>query len=265
MKIEKLLVPVAFSPRCAWAARYAASLAAQFGAELVFLHADDTPRAGELEQFVVKEIGGAPHRCVAVTGDPADAIIAFTRVQPVDMILMPTHAHGKFRRFLLGSVTAKVLHDADCPVWTGVHQDDDPSQQNADLRTLVCAVDVDASSVSLIRFAQDLAATVGAKLRVIHAIPAADERSDNAGEIELRRFLFRQSREAFRGLLSEAGLQAEVELYGGKVSQVVREAALREHADLVVIGRGETQSGLGRLRTGVYGIIRESPCPVLSV
>jgi len=35
--------------------------------------------------------------------------------------MMPTHGLGGFRRFLLGSVTAKVLHDADCPVWTGVH------------------------------------------------------------------------------------------------------------------------------------------------
>ena len=37
------------------------------------------------------------------------------------VILMPTHGYGPFRRFILGSNTAKVLHDADCPVWTGVH------------------------------------------------------------------------------------------------------------------------------------------------
>jgi len=32
-----------------------------------------------------------------------------------------------------------------------------------------------------------------------------------------------------------------------------------------VIGRGATQAELGRLRTGVYAIVRESPCPVLSI
>ncbi len=39
---------------------------------------------------------------------------------------MPTHGYGPFRRFILGSVTAKVLHDADCPVWTGVHLEEAP-------------------------------------------------------------------------------------------------------------------------------------------
>jgi hypothetical protein len=30
----------------------------------------------------------------------------------VDLIMMPTHGVGTFRSFLVGSVTAKVLHDA---------------------------------------------------------------------------------------------------------------------------------------------------------
>ena len=29
------------------------------------------------------------------------------------------------RRLLLGSVTAKILHDAECPVWTAAHVDED--------------------------------------------------------------------------------------------------------------------------------------------
>ena len=34
---------------------------------------------------------------------------------------MPTHGLGKLRRFILGSVTAKVLHDLEAPVLTGAH------------------------------------------------------------------------------------------------------------------------------------------------
>jgi hypothetical protein len=36
----------------------------------------------------------------------------------VDMVIMPAREVEPVRRFLLGSVTAKVLHDVDCPVWT---------------------------------------------------------------------------------------------------------------------------------------------------
>jgi len=49
----------------------------------------------------------------------------------------------------------------------------------------------------------------------------------------------------------------------GEVSKAVRAAAGRLNADLVVIGRGAADNA--RLRTNAYGIIRESPCPVVSV
>jgi nucleotide-binding universal stress UspA family protein len=58
---------------------------------------------------------------------------------------------------------------------------------------------------------------------------------------------------------------AQLCLGAGEVSHVVRQAALHHGADLVVIGRGHATRTLGRLRTNVYSIIRESPCPVISV
>jgi len=45
---------------------------------------------------------------------------------------------------------------------------------------------------------------------------------------------------------------------------VVRDAALKYGADLVVTGRGKLHATFGRLRTNTYAIIRDSPCPVLS-
>jgi len=51
----------------------------------------------------------------------------------------------------------------------------------------------------------------------------------------------------------------------GAAPDVVREEALQYKTDLIVIGRGALQGTLGRLRTHSYGIIRNAPCPVLSV
>jgi nucleotide-binding universal stress UspA family protein len=50
----------------------------------------------------------------------------------------------------------------------------------------------------------------------------------------------------------------------GEIARVVDAAARTTGADLLVIGRSR-QHGLGRLRTHSYAIIRESPCPVLSI
>ena len=53
-------------------------------------------------------------------GDAATRIAEVERERGLDLIVMPTHA-GVFRRMLLGSTTAKVLNDADCPVLTTQH------------------------------------------------------------------------------------------------------------------------------------------------
>jgi nucleotide-binding universal stress UspA family protein len=51
----------------------------------------------------------------------------------------------------------------------------------------------------------------------------------------------------------------------GEVASAVREEADRHNSDLIVIGRGVLHERLGPLRTHAYGIIRQAPCPVLSV
>ena len=50
----------------------------------------------------------------------------------------------------------------------------------------------------------------------------------------------------------------------GDVAHAVCGYAKSVGAHLVVIGRGKDRQ-MGRLRTNAYGIIRQSPCPVLSI
>ena len=49
-------------------------------------------------------------------GDPAFAILEQAKTSEADLILMGTHGRGGFARFLMGSVSHSVLHQADCPV-----------------------------------------------------------------------------------------------------------------------------------------------------
>ncbi len=55
------------------------------------------------------------------TGGVADSIVEFAREMHADLIVIPTRGFGPPRPFLIGSVTAKVLHDALCPVWISPH------------------------------------------------------------------------------------------------------------------------------------------------
>ncbi len=48
------------------------------------------------------------------------------------------------------------------------------------------------------------------------------------------------------------------------IPQAICSAAAEREADLVVVGRGSSE-GIERLRTKVHSIVRQSPCPVVSV
>ena len=264
LSIANILVPVVFTERCAWAARYATRLGREFGSQLTFLHVGHKSDTNALETFVSKATGTADHKLAILDGDPADRIIEFAHQSKADMIAMPTY-HGRYRAFLMGSVTAKVLHDVECAVLTGVHRYDGSPKIPGVFRDVVCALDDSPGCVPLYRWARELSVILAARLRLVHAIPAVDETSENCGEIEVRRYLLAEARRRFSAQFAAEPEQPHVELRGGEIARVIREAALADHADLVLIGRGHADRAIGRLRTHSYSIIRNSPCPVISV
>jgi nucleotide-binding universal stress UspA family protein len=74
-----------------------------------------------------------------------------------------------------------------------------------------------------------------------------------------------EARHSIEELQKSFGLAAPLCVVTGDVATAVREAAERHRADLVIIGRGVMHERMGRLRTNAYAIIRQSPCPVLSL
>jgi nucleotide-binding universal stress UspA family protein len=179
--------------------------------------------------------------------------------------MMPTHGFGPFRRFLIGSITAKVLHDAHCPVWTGVHLEDAPPPDEIAFDKFICAVDFDRETgVRTLRAAAGLARQTGANVVVVHAIPALETRPEKYLDTPFQTFLHSTAEDEIAAMQQTAGTQFPVCIHGGPVAKVVREAALNHNADLVMVGRRQHDL-LGRLRTHGYAIVRESPCPVISL
>jgi nucleotide-binding universal stress UspA family protein len=284
-EFTNILFPVDFSDRCRAAQPFVIEVARRFQARVTLLHVINIPtgwygsaeasyplafdiaamvEAGEkqLASYLVTPEVAQINRIVR-HGDPATQIILFAQEHQIDLIMMPTHGYGKFRSLLLGSVTAKVLHDADCAVWTSAHTEDSATIDYADSRSLLCAIDLVPESTGLVRYAAELAKAFQAELRLVHAAPAPEVRSFNPRDAEFRRNLLGWTRERIAVLQREAGTDLEVCLEGGSPASVVRGAALHHGADLVLIGRGHGQRPFGSLRSNSYAIICESPCPVL--
>ncbi|MCX6019345.1 MAG: universal stress protein [Chloroflexi bacterium] len=59
---------------------------------------------------------GVPTRTLVLLGDPATIILDVARDEHVDIIAMSTHGRSGLRRFLLGSVSERVVRHSDVPV-----------------------------------------------------------------------------------------------------------------------------------------------------
>ncbi|HTW64061.1 MAG TPA: universal stress protein [Bryobacteraceae bacterium] len=284
---QKILFPVDMSDSCTAVAPFVETIARKYNADVTLLHVLEMPsglipdwyggavpmidttaiweaETAAAQAFLTDRFAGLKVQRVIIEGDAARTIDDYARENGTDLIMMPTHGYGLFRTLLLGSVTAKVLHDTPCPVWTGVHVEDAPVV-SPDFRTILCAVDRTEDSLEPMRFASRLARDNDAKLFLAHAIPGAEVAPEKYFDTDLQQYLEQDARKTIAQLQQTAGVVAPLCLGAGEVSHVVRDSALGHSADLIVIGRGRLTRTLGRLRSKVYSIIREAPCPVISV
>ena len=289
IEFHRTLFPVDFSEQCAAIVPAVQAMAKRFDAQLVVLHVVDLPPAWAgsaesaawaalinaerlrtegriaLERFVGRHFSGPGIGWDVLEGEAARQISDYVQRDGSDLIMMPTRGYGPFRVVLLGSVTAKVLHDAHCPVWTGVHAEQIMAHPADRWHRMVCAIEAGPGDLDLLRWAAEFAGQQSAELRLVHAVAGAGTTMTEDSDPGMYEFLFNVARERIEKLQADAGTSFNVCLLGGAPSHAVRQAVVGFEADLVIIGRGAIQKTFGRLRSAAYSIIREAPCPVISL
>ena len=274
---SKILFPIDFSERCLGAARYSIPFAERFHSEVTLLHVEPPPEAypdRSIEQEIPPEKRLRDFLCAAfahlevkrvlrVGIDVAEEIVRYARDDGSDLIMMPTHGYGAFRRLLLGSTTAKVLYDARCPVWTGAHLAQGPPAEWINPTTILCAADNDAGTEKALKWASQLASELDADLLLVHVEPRLT-RSEEYDSKEFDEQVIAEANQKMTKLQVAAGTRFQVVIRAGIVSHAVAKAVKDFEADLLVIGRRADPASEG-LGLNTYGIIRESPCPVVSV
>jgi nucleotide-binding universal stress UspA family protein len=221
----------------------------------------------ELESFAAAELHGLKTKRIVLPGDPASTIVQYARTAHVGLIVMPTHGYGPFRRFVLGSTTAKVLHDSDTPVFTGAHLEESQPTGGVKFDTVVCAVDFTEQCKTALAWAAEFAGLFGSRLYALHAVPVASGQGgqEEPANSEWGSAVQMTAASRLKELLREAGADAVPIITGGEAVHAVCRQLTELQADLLVIGRSSSSGLLGRLRTNAYALIRESHCPVVSV
>jgi nucleotide-binding universal stress UspA family protein len=285
--IQNILFPVDFSPSCVAMAPYVKTAATTLGARVTLVYVFDLysrdavqlyvrplsevaeEQQGlardKLNSFLKSEFPLEEYPRILLSGDGARQIVYLARTNGFDLIIMPTHA-GFFRRTLLGSTTAKVLNQADCPVLTTQHAETiSPGQ--LEHRELVCGIGLSLDSERVIRYASETAKAVRGNLTLVHVIPASAP--DPPLQLDLEEHLESAKRDGASRRIAElqgaAGSHAPVRILVGAIKEMLTEEARRLRADVLVMGRGSQSGAIGRLRDLTYALVRDAPCPVLSV
>ena len=287
LSIKKILLPVDFPNASLRVVHQAATLARNFHSEIVMLHVvtarshaagvpEDGPELARwdllaelvrgaqknLDLTLGPELEGLAIRSVLLKGDPAKAIVHTAQVENADLIMMPSHGYT-FNRFLLGSVTAKVLYGTECPVWTGAHVEQSPAQEFA-IRNVLCAVDFGPRSQKTVSWAAQIADEFGARLTLTHVTGSVELWGPGGSYIvpKWKESFVTSASQQLADLQKEMNIKADVLIGSGDVPKVLSEVARQTNADLLVIA---CYPYGGNLRIHGYAIICAVPIPVLSV
>lgn len=139
--LKKILCPTDFSEPSLLAIKAATELALRFGAEIILLHAVSplpaSPQPGAVYSFdtatylqemmtygkdsmerLIKEKIPAEvsARSLVLAGSPSDEIARTAESENVNLVVIATHGHRGWKRFVFGSVAERVIRMASCPV-----------------------------------------------------------------------------------------------------------------------------------------------------
>lgn len=285
---KKIVCPIDFSDYSTLALRYASALAIESQAKLVVYHSVPdlaqvatyleghyirtvtealiTNGREKLEDYCAKILPDALPRTIKIgSGNTAEMIVEISKQEGADLIVMGTHGYSGYQRFLLGSVTNKVLHNASIPVLTVCrpqHNFLQPDQEHPiRLRRILCAVDLQPNNKRIIKFASGVAATYKSEMYFLHVNRVVDGLDWFIKEDRLLKRLHELAAPV-QNQLNETHFLIE----SGQPSTEILKAIERHGIDLVIMGH-HTRKPVEEYLLGsvTKGVIPDAACPVLVV
>lgn len=294
--VDRILCPVDFSPASRAGLEPAFAIGEQLHAEILLFHAIHLPypqvgavvAGDELDDYhagiedevrrrfdlIIEE---EAHRKVlletrVVRGRPASAIVQAARDSDADLIVMPTHSRPGQTRALPGSVTARVVRRAPCPVLSVRPAEDEPF--SFEPTSVLVATDLSPSSEAALPWAFALANAFGASVLMLHVVSLGEREpvQDDAlfppipPEIDREVMAAAWQRVDAQRAAATAHGPVETRVIRGldPAAEIVRVAAASD-AGIVVMGTRGQAAGEDPLGSNAEKVVRDCPRPVLTV
>ena len=279
---DNILVPTDGSDCAQAAVGYAADLARRYDAKVHALCVADSrtlenaPKYDQTkkgrEEVAEKtcsdiSVSGVTVEQAVRTDVPHKAILRYTTEQDIDLVVMGTHGRTGVERYLLGSVTEKVVRLSDVPVLTVKAEDD--GEVTYPYTDILVPTDGSEGSEAAIDPAVDVASTYDARLHALSVIDTmamgVDVRSGAILEA------LEESAQSAVQTIEEQATQASVSavetaIEHGNPYRGIRSYVEKHDIDLVVMGT-QGRSGIERYLLGSVAekTVRTSPVPVMTV
>lgn len=303
MKIEKILVPTDFSAHSEEALKAGLRLKSDFGAQITVLHVFDvseilglgwTVYGKSLEAEVisrmesdarkalnefVKKAGAKESEVITLVtkGRPFVEVVRLARNENMDLIVMGTHGRKGIEHLLMGSNAEKVVRKAHCSVLT-IKRVEERKKSHFPLSKIIVPTDFSLTSERAMSMALKLAQKYNADILLLHifadlkvqeAIQWTEYLPTTQTELELEEGIRKRAEEEMSAFVTKfpiGDVKIATRILSDVPQRAIVETAIRENADLIVIGT-HGRSGLNYLLMGSTAekVVRTSLCPVLTV
>jgi nucleotide-binding universal stress UspA family protein len=277
VEIRRILCPIDFSEASRHALEHALAIAKWYGSRITALHVIHEPPLP-----VPPVLIGAGADVPAVTppdrraameeelrawvqaGSPDVKTEVFVDEGPAGAIILENE------RFVLGSVTEKVLRKAGCPVMTVP-----PASQTiakVPYTRLLCPVDFSDSSIAALQFAFSIAEESDAKLTILHVLdwpPDSDLLTQRFDMSAYRRLIEEETGGRLDALVpadARVWCKPVTKVAYGKPYREILQVAEADRDDLILIGvRGRNPLDLTVFGSTTNQVVRRASCPVLTL
>lgn len=245
MKISKIGLALAFSPRMEAMMAEATRLLRAYNAQLLLVHVGkETQEAkDQLQTLLAKsELELSQVKILWKEGDPADCILSACKEEQVDLLIAGALKKEQFMKYYLGTIARKILRKANCSVLMLI----DPSVERKGFQQIVANAEDSAYVEDALAAACDIGLREKANwlhvVREVKLLGLTMSSMDDCTEDqynELRNKLMHTEIENVEKLLSKiqhAGLKVNIKLLSGKSGFELAQFAQRKQADLLVVG-----------------------------
>jgi nucleotide-binding universal stress UspA family protein len=296
VEFKKILCATDFSEFSNLAVNYGVALAKEFEAGLIISHVIDLSSVAIYGEFQLDPVGqqnriiedataqleeligdqAVDWEPLITVGKPADEISRVVEEKKINLVVAATRGRSGFKRLILGSVTERLMRTLSCPllvVRSPGHEFVSPEAHKVRLQKILVGCDFSPDSGRAFDYGLSLAQEFQAELHLVNVIePPVQpnlirEETLVSGEIQqdyhdmlIQKLKDMVPEEAANWCIPQTSI-----IEGQPFDELIKYADTRD-IDMIVLG----VRGHGLVKTLFLGsttdrVIRDAPCPVLSV